>query len=164
MGLIILPTGCVTGGRGFKSPIENFDKVDDKVLRGAQPNAIGLAELVSVGVTDVIDLREDSWLEEKPYCKNLGMKYHSIPFDPFLAPTKESLAQVMRVIKSAKGRVFIHCQYGADRTGTVVAIYRILKGETNQAAFDDAVKHGLSAWEVGMRELIKHFKPESLPL
>ena len=163
MGLIITDTGCVTNKRGFENPINNFDRVDDKVLRGAQPNAIGIDMLKAAGVTDIICLRQDDyWQEEPAYCKELGINFHHIPLDPFAKPTTETLKECLAIISRAKGRVFIHCQFGCDRTGTVVAIYRIVKGTPNSVAFDDAVKHGLSSWEVGMRELIKHIKPETL--
>jgi protein tyrosine/serine phosphatase len=162
MGLIIIPSGCTTTNRGFNNPIDNFDKVDDKVLRGAQPNVIGLGNLKAEGVTDIVCLREeDYWQKEPALCADLGIEFHHIPLNPMRAPAQETVKEVLKVIKNAKGKVFIHCQFGCDRTGVVVAIYRIVNGEKNKVALDDAMKHGMSSWEIGMQELIKHAKPEN---
>lgn len=160
MGLIITDLSEVKGKRLIVPlKIENFHRVDSKVLRGAQPSATDLRALKDMGVTDIVCLRENDYLPEEPgCCANLGMAFHHVPLDPFVAPIRDSLNRVLAIIENTKGQVFIHCQYGCDRTGTVIAIYRITKGETNQAAFDDAVKHGLSSWETGMRELIKNYK------
>ena len=75
MGMIIIPTGCTTT-RGFREPIENFDKVDDKLYRGAQPNAVGIEALKARGIDTVINLRDpkDSWSEEESYVTNYQSK------------------------------------------------------------------------------------------
>lgn len=163
MGTVIITSGCATGTRGFDGPVANFDVVDAKVMRGAQPNAVGIDYLKSSGVTDIICLREDDyWKAEPSYCANIGIAFHHVPLNPMRAPVKESITECLRIIQGAKGKVFIHCQFGCDRTGTIVALYRITKGESNAVALDDAVKHGLSSWEIGMRDLIKEFNPKAL--
>lgn len=164
MGIIITDLGDIRGKRPEpRPPIENFHRVDDKVYRGAQPTAAGLRGLKDLGVTTVIDLRDgDNWKGERSACDELGIVYNNIPLDPFAEPSEESLIDILTIIEKSEGKVFIHCQFGCDRTGTAMAIYRITKGETNQAALAEAIKHGLSEWETGMRKLIARFNPKDL--
>ena len=58
------------------------------------------------------------------------------------------------------GKVFLHCQHGCDRTGTAVACYEIRHGVSNKDAQKEADFYGMSKWETGMREFIKHYKVE----
>jgi protein-tyrosine phosphatase len=161
MGLIIIPTGCVTNPRGFREPIENFDKVDDKLYRGAQPNAVGIEMLKSLSVTTVINFRDvnDSWGEEEGYATSAGMAYVQVPLPAMSAPSHAEIERILDAIKFSPGPVFVHCQFGCDRTGTVVACYRIrFKKEKPEVALQDAEQHGMSAFEVGMKNFILSFK------
>jgi len=161
MGLIIIPTGCVTNPRGFREPIENFDKVDDKLYRGAQPNAVGIEMLKSLGVTTVINFRDvnDSWGEEDGYVTSAGMAYVQVPLNPMIAPSQGAIERILGVISRSPGPVLVHCEFGCERTGVVVACYRIrLLGETNERALNDAVVHGMSAWAVSIKDFIRRFK------
>jgi len=161
MTLSVVPTGCVTGTRGFREPIENFDMVDDKLYRGAQPNAVGIAALKTLGVTTVINFRsvKDSWSEEEGYAREAGMDYINYPLNAVAAPSYDEIERILEAIKHSSGPVFIHCQFGCDRTGTVVACYRIrVRKENPTVALQDAEQHGMSAWEVGMKNFIRNFK------
>ena len=54
------------------------------------------------------------------------MRYVSMPIRGHVLPTEDRLTKMFALFndKSA-GPVFVHCRRGADRTGTVVASYRI---------------------------------------
>ena len=161
MGMIIIPSGCVTNPRGFREPIENFDKVDDKLYRGAQPNAIGIEALKALGVTTVINFRDskDSWREEERYVTEAGMTYVQVPLNAMAAPSHQDIERILEAIKFSPGPVFVHCQFGCDRTGTVVACYRIrVRKELPDVALQDAEQHGMSAFETGMKKFILNFK------
>ena len=158
---LALLSGCATE-RGFPpiEGIQNFDEVDAKLLRGAQPSAYSLNQLAkaSCGVT-VINLRNDPWSEEEQVCKLLGIRYVWLPWSGARAPTVNQIDAFLSVIRSSPGPVFVHCQHGCDRTSTAVACYRIrILGESNRAALNDADLHGLSTWEFAMRRFIKTFK------
>lgn len=165
MGLIIVP-GCATSPRGFPPEgIQNFDRVDNKLLRGAQFNHAGLDWLVGKFSTPekpltVINFRQDKdiWADEEPQCRLHAVHYFNVPLNPLKAPSKASVEKALKIIDDAPGLVFVHCQFGCDRTGTIVACYRIRQGMANEAALNDAKQHGMSAFEVGMMEFIKHFK------
>jgi protein tyrosine phosphatase (PTP) superfamily phosphohydrolase (DUF442 family) len=163
MGLIIAPTGCMTNQRGFppKDQIVNYDRVDEKLCRGAQPNSAGLAALAKDGVTLVINLRQpaDGWVLEYAECGSLGMTYVNVPLSGTESPKLEDVKRVIDLINTNTGKVFVHCQYGCDRTGTIVACYRITKGMKPEDAFNDAKFHGISALLPHFKSFILHFQP-----
>ena len=151
-------SGCATQ-RGFPAVdgLANFDVVDAKVVRCAQPNSYALKWLAEryPGAT-VINLRNDPWEEESVECRRLGLHYVNVPWNGVLAPSTASAEYVLKLIKDAPGVVILHCQWGADRTGCAVACYRIRHGESNAVAYDDAIKHGLETLMI--KEFIKTFK------
>lgn len=168
----LLVAGCATRGFPPTAAINNFDHVDKYVCRGAQPNQIGIEFLARAQhVTMVINLRNtgDTWDREPSICIAEGIKYVWVPLPGFGAPSKEKMMLIQLLIASEiarGGKVFVHCQHGCDRTGTVIACYEIIHGVSNKDAQKEADFYGMSTWETGMREFIKHYKVEdamSLP-
>jgi tyrosine-protein phosphatase SIW14 len=160
--LVIFLAGCMTSQRGFPpvAQINNYDMVDAHVTRGAQPNAAGLLALAKAGVTVVINLRQpgDAWVNEADFCKAFNIGYTNFPMSGVSAPTDAEMRAIIKFIKSCTGPVFIHCQYGCDRTGTVVACYLIQEGIDPQVALKDAEFHGMSPLLVCLKHFIAHFK------
>lgn len=144
--------------------VRNFGKVNDHIYRGAEPSLVGLQELGAMGVKLVIDLREpgEGTEFEKQEAGKLKMKYVNVPFPPLSAPTKEEVDNVLSLLlHDDLGTVFIHCRRGKDRTGTVIACYRIQHDHwNNQQALREARQHGMSMMERGMQSYILHFQPE----
>ncbi|MFL6350863.1 MAG: fused DSP-PTPase phosphatase/NAD kinase-like protein [Bryobacteraceae bacterium] len=143
--------------------VRNFAEVNDHLYRGGAPTNIGLEELAAMHVSMIIDLREpgEGTDFEEQAVKSLGMKYINIPLRPFSAPTQEQIDQVLALLlhKDAD-RIFLHCRRGKDRTGTVIACYRMQHdGWDKGAALAEARKHGMSFTERGMRTFILDFTP-----
>jgi tyrosine-protein phosphatase SIW14 len=147
--------------------IGNFHQVDSNLFRGAQPAAQDFQSLARLGIKTVLDLRpEEGHLRaEKKLVEAAGMRYVSIPMDGLLAPTDAQIARALAVINdTANGPVFIHCRRGADRTGTVIACYRIAHDQwTNGKALDEARTCGMSWIERGMRSYVLHFHTPTAP-
>lgn len=145
------------------SHIRNFAEVNDHLYRGGAPTSVGLQELAAMHVTTIIDLREpgEGTEFEKQGVKNLGIKYINIPFRPFSAPTPEQMDKVLSLLlRGDSERIFVHCRRGKDRTGTVVACYRMQHdGWDKRAALLEARRHGMSLTERGMRSFILEFTP-----
>jgi protein tyrosine/serine phosphatase len=56
------------------------------------------------------------------------------------------------------GPVFIHCRRGNDRTGMIIACYRISHDHwENRKALDEAIANGMSWAEIAMRHYVLHF-------
>jgi uncharacterized protein (TIGR01244 family) len=146
--------------------ILNFGKVNDSLFRGAQPDATGMANLKELGVRTVINLRmpDDVRKTEEAEARSHGMLYTNGPMAGLGKPTDDQVQRVLALIQTAPGPVFVHCEHGCDRTGTIIACYRIQHdGWSNSAALREAELYGLSKLELGMREYIMRFKPKSIP-
>ena len=143
--------------------VRNFGEVNDHLYRGAVPSNIALEELAAMHVSTVIDLREpgEGTDIEKGQVEALGMKYIGVPLRPFSAPSQEQMNKILSLLlQHDSERVFVHCRRGKDRTGTVVACYRMQHdGWDNQQALSEAHKYGMSFTERGMRSFILHFTP-----
>lgn len=149
------------------SHVRNFGKVNDHLYRGGEPELVGLQELGAMGVKVDIDLREagEGTKVEEQAAKKLGMKYINIPFPPLSAPPTPLVERVLALLTGSNtDPVFVHCRRGKDRTGTVIACYRIQHdGWDNKRALEEAKEYGMSVAERGMRSYIIHFTPVAPP-
>jgi protein tyrosine/serine phosphatase len=104
---------------------------------------------------------EHSIPAEKQLVEANGMHFVSVPMRGLMAPTEEQLYSVLRILNDREQwPVFVHCRRGADRTGTVLACYRISHDNwNNQKALAEAKTYGISIFERAMRNYIEHFKP-----
>src|SRR5262245_32264063 len=167
-GFIVYEPGTVRArGAPASEGIVNFGKVSEVLYRGAQPDEGGIENLSRLGVKTIINLRmaDDAWKQEEAKAIAKGILYTNIPFRGMGRPTDDQVKQVLGLIETLPGPVFIHCQHGCDRTGTVVACYRIKQQKwSNEEAFKEAVRYGISRFERGMRKFIMSFgKPQSMP-
>ena len=142
----------------------NFQKVDDHVYRGAQPTYSEFQDLAHMGIKTVVDLRdigEHSQADEQIVVTDLGMRYISIPMRGMSTPKDDQIAAVLTLLNdTTNGPVFVHCKRGADRTGTVIAIYRISHDRWgNRKALSEAKSLGMSFFERAMQHYVMDFKP-----
>ncbi len=146
--------------------VHNYHQVDAHVSRGAQPGVDGLRALAANGVKTDLDLREPSERtgKEKKEAESLGLKYINIPMNGLRAPTAGEMEKALATLNdSSAWPVFVHCKYGDDRTGSVIACYRMQHdGWDNHKAFAEARRIGMHYWEVGMKTFILQFR-EGLP-
>lgn len=144
--------------------IPNFHQVDERIYRGGQPESRAWAGLAGLGVKTVVDLRrpiEHSVPEESLAVVAAGMRYVNFPMNGFDTPTAEQLGTPLSLLDQ-EGKVFIHCKLGCDRTGTVIAAYRISRqGWENQKALAEARTMGLHWYEHGMRRFLSAYQPDS---
>ena len=140
--------------------VPNFVRVDDYVYRGGQPTNQGLAGLAKAGIKTVIDLRNgtEQLQPEKSVVEALGMRYVHVPMRSLEAPQDNDVRRVLALLDSREP-VFVHCRRGKDRTGTVIACYRIEHDKwPNQKALAEAKASGMSSFEWDMQRFILHFE------
>jgi tyrosine-protein phosphatase SIW14 len=108
--------------------VSNFGQVSNQLYRGGQPSAAGFAALQKMGITTVVNFRDerDEIAAEKREVEGLGMKFVSIPWSGSDNPSDKQVVQFLDLMHdNPQAKVFVHCKRGADRTGTMVAAYRI---------------------------------------
>ncbi len=136
--------GCGSGTNG----IAGYGVVKPNVLyRGAQPTAEGFRYLKAAGIRTVLDLRYGPRDEEKSLVEQLGMNYVNIPCYAS-EPSDEAMARFHSIALSPEQQpVFVHCRQGKDRTGTAVAVYRmVVEGWGAEQAIAELREHeGLNA-------------------
>jgi uncharacterized protein (TIGR01244 family) len=143
--------------------VPNFHKVNDKVYRGAQPSDQGFQSLAKIGVKTVVDLRQTDGrsAQEKRAVEAAGMRYVNIPMYGMETPKHADVAKVLALFEdSSAGPVFVHCKRGADRTGTVVACYRISHDRwENKKALGEAKSFGMAWIQKAMQHYIVNYRP-----
>jgi protein tyrosine/serine phosphatase len=165
LGIVLLALaffGCAAAARDAPDAgrILNFGQVNDTLFRGAQPNKDGVAGLQRLGVRTIINLRlqDDTWSGEEAVARKLGLGYVSVPLHGLSAPTDSDVARILALIESLPPPVFVHCEHGADRTGTIIACYRMQHdGWKGERAFAEAKSYGFSIFQFGMRHYLRTF-------
>jgi protein tyrosine/serine phosphatase len=106
--------------------IGNFGRVSDTYYRGAQPEARDYADLARLGVKTVIDLTRDGRDDEQGLVEQQGMAFVRIPLTTTERPSEAAIAQFLALVNDpAHQPVYVHCQGGRHRTGTMTAVYRM---------------------------------------
>ena len=146
--------------------LPNFSQVNSTFYRGAQPTENGVKELAKMGVKTIIDLRGEDKLseEEAVWAKNAGVKFVSVNLSNWFKPKTADIESVIKQVDAAENQpVFVHCKRGADRTGTVVAIYRISHDNyTAKQATDEAKKFDFGWWQFWMKDYINDYYKDFL--
>jgi tyrosine-protein phosphatase SIW14 len=135
---------AVIGRRRTLKGVPNFGQVTDTLYRGGQPTAEGFEGLAHEGVGVVVDLSGNQ--SERDKVKKLGMEYVSIPWHCFHLEDRQ-VAQFLRVLREhSNQKVFVHCRLGEDRTGMMVAGYRIAEqGWTAEQARKEMAAFGFTS-------------------
>jgi tyrosine-protein phosphatase SIW14 len=105
---------------------ENFFQVDASVLRGADPTQDNVDWLADHGVKTIIKL-DDENMQELAY----GIPVERLSINKFgLNLTYKLIVKILNHIEAATkdGKVYVHCEKGADRTGLIIALYRVKSG------------------------------------
>jgi protein tyrosine phosphatase (PTP) superfamily phosphohydrolase (DUF442 family) len=142
--------------------LPNFGRVSDTLSRGAQPVDAGYAELKKEGFEIVVSFREHPGqiAVERRAVEAQGMRFVSIPWPPMDAPRNAQVAEFLELLRANPGKkIFAHCQRGAERTGVMVAAYRIAAEKwTPQQALDEMEVFGFRGfWFRHLKKYVRAF-------
>lgn len=120
-------------------------QVGDDLYIAGQPTEQGLRDMAAVGVTTVVNLRTDQEMDnrdvvpfdEAALLESLGIRYVHIPSGgPDTAYAPEMVAQFDDALKSAEGRVLLHCTVAWRASHLYTAWLYRYGGLTLEAAVD----------------------------
>jgi len=102
---------------------DNFHAVDPaaRIFRSSQPGRAEYLELARYGFRSVLNLR--SHHSDLELLEGLDIVEYRLRSHMF---TPEDMALALRIVRDAEKPLLIHCWHGSDRTGAVVAGYRIV--------------------------------------
>src|SRR3954452_3420820 len=155
--LALIISVSAVSGQVVATDIPNFHQVNDHVFRGAQPPSQAWKTLADLGVKTVIDLRrtdEHSTDAEAKEVEAAGMKYFNFPMKGVVMPSMDQVSKILALLDT-QDRVFIHCKRGADRTGAVIACYRIAHDQWQpKQALNEAKSFGMGWAQTGLKRFV----------
>jgi protein tyrosine/serine phosphatase len=107
------------------SKFKNLYILNDSLYRSEQPDEKGFKSLDSMGVKSILSLRSKA-VDEKMVGK-LPLKLYNVKMSAELF-SDEEIIEALKVISKSPKPLLVHCVHGADRTGVVMAMYRIIYG------------------------------------
>ena len=118
-----------------------LDKINNNLYRSAQPTKQGMNNLKNIGVKTIINLR--AFHSDKDETGNTGLFNEEISVNTWYIKDKDVIRVLRIVLKKQNGPILIHCQHGADRTGIMIAMYRIVEqGWSKDEAIREMVDGG----------------------
>lgn len=158
--ICLAATGVAQSEARYKG-LPEFHQVNANLYRGAQPKQGGLRRLAELGIKTIVDLRGagDRARAEEHEARALGLRYYNAPISWHGRPQDEQVERVLRIITAPENQpVFVHCAHGVDRTGLIVAIYRVARdGWTSAQAKAEAKRFGMHWWKFGLKDYIHDY-------
>jgi protein tyrosine phosphatase (PTP) superfamily phosphohydrolase (DUF442 family) len=126
--------------------IPNFYRVEPDLYRSARPQSDGFRELQGLGVKTILDVESPG---DDVAAHGTSLKLFHVPMNAF-GLRDDLVLQALRIMADPANRpVVVHCQHGADRTGAMVALYRVVvQGWTKEDALREMNQGGYhhSSW------------------
>jgi protein tyrosine/serine phosphatase len=103
--------------------LPNLHRIGTNLYRCAQPTSAGLRAAEKLGIKTVICLR--AFHSDSDEAKSSKLKMERIRFNTW-HPENEDVVRFLKLVTQTNdGPYLVHCLHGADRTGTMIAIYRM---------------------------------------
>lgn len=121
--------------------VRNLHRVSDDLYRSGQPTAAGMRALDDLGVKTVINLRLLD--ADRAMLKGTRLDYVRMPMVAWLPREKDIVRFLGIVTDEKRAPVLVHCRVGADRTGMLMAAYRVvIQGWTKTEAIEEMTRGG----------------------
>ena len=130
--------------KSMRKNLPNFGEATTTLYHGGQPSKSGFRILAKMGINIVVDLR-GSRDSERKIVTHLGMQYVALPWRCSF-PKDKIFAQFLTLLRKNPGKkIFVHCRLGDDRTGMMIASYRMAQeGWSAEKAEKEMEKFGFS--------------------
>ena len=155
-----------TTARHWAEPVDlagvpNLHRVTPLIYRSAQPNAEGFRNLAKICVKTVINLRRT--VDDSPLAVGTGLALIHIKITTRHVTDENGakIVQALRALRDAQstGPVLLHCTHGADRTGMIAALWRMLyQGWSRDQALEELQQGGFgfhAVW-INIPQYLRH--------
>src|SRR3569833_2304708 len=134
--------------------LSKFYEVSTNLFRGAQPGAQGMIVLKSMGVKTVLNLR--SFHSDHGLVSSGDLKLARLHMKPWHAEDEDVVAFLKIASDTNNLPLFVHCQHGADRTGMICAMYRVVICNWTKEDAIKEMKEGGFHFYPGWRNLVNY--------
>ncbi len=166
---VLLPLGANNDTRNTNDPashrwaepltypgLPNLHKVSDDLYRGAQPAAEGMKQLQALGIRTIINLRSSD--TDRDIWDEAGPTQEHIPMVAWHAHDDDVVRFLQIVTDESRLPAFVHCRRGADRTGLMIAVYRIaVQGWDKEQAIAEMTQGGFRFYS-GWGNLVRYIQ------
>jgi len=113
--------------------LPNLHRVTPTLYRSAQPDKTSGDSIAQLGIKTVLSFRKHD--QDEPLHNTPGITFKRYPLYTWDIEERDILA-VLRILNDpANQPILVHCTHGADRTGLMMASYRmIVQGWSKEAA------------------------------
>lgn len=123
-----------------ETSLTNLYKISADLYRSEQPGKAEFAQLSQLGIVSVLNLRERNTDKEKAKTTKLVL-YH-VPMEAEDIKDADVVA-ALKILRDCEKPVLVHCKHGADRTGLIIAMCRIVfQNRTKEEALDELLHGG----------------------
>lgn len=133
------------------------------MYRCEQPNSRGMKELEKMGVLSILNLRNRT--NDKRKARNVNLNLHRVAINAWRM-NYDDIVTSLKIIQQSKKPIVVHCLHGADRTGVIIAAYRmVFQNWTKQEAIDEFLdpKFGFHIkWFKNLHELLTNLDIQKL--
>lgn len=103
----------------------NLHRITPLLYRSAQPTKAGFKSLEALGVRTVIDLR--AYHSDRREAKGTGLRLVDLDIQTWKVAERDVVEVLKRLRRHEDGPFLVHCLHGADRTGVMMAMYRMVE-------------------------------------
>jgi protein tyrosine/serine phosphatase len=136
--------------------VPNLYQIDDGLYRSAQPSAAGMRNLEKMGIKTVINLR--NFNSDRKELRGIPLDLEEMNINTWSVGDRDVI-RVLRILRQReRGPFLMHCQHGADRTGVMSALYRIVEQGWSKDAALEEMQRGGYGFHAAWRNIVSYVK------
>jgi|GEM_PF-885527 len=150
------PSPVLDQDRDLRPAIDakRFFELSPSLYRGAVPSEQDLRALKMWGIKSIVDFQMTPDPNEERITAELGIKYYDIPWTAHLNKAMSfhyihevTLKFLGLLADRANLPIYVHCFHGRERTGTMIAVYRMaIENWSYERARDEMLSFGVNKW------------------
>jgi protein tyrosine/serine phosphatase len=131
------------------------------LYRGGQPDEQGIAWLKAMGIRTIVNLRHFHGDRERRRVEAAGLVYHRIALESSDPPAAAQVGRFLELVRDHTLRpMYVHCKHGVDRTGAMMAVYRMEEeGWSNADAFAEMKSFDAHLMWRDLRNFVRRYRP-----